>query len=140
MEYVIRPKRVPATNKIRYYMLVAPVKPVELGDIAARIERTSTVSSADIKAVLDALQYEVREQIKAGHSVRLGDLGSFRPTIACRGMDKAEDLSVRNIKRVRVQFTPSATLEKELSPAFVSFSKYKHVSDVDCEGAPDLEA
>ena len=140
MEYVIRPKRVPATNKIRYYMLVAPVKPVELGDIAARIERTSTVSSADIKAVLDALQYEVREQIKAGHSVRLGDLGSFRPTIACRGMDKAEDLSVRNIKRVRVQFTPSATLEKELSPAFVTFSKYKHVSDVDCEGAPDLEA
>lgn len=140
MEYVIRPKRVPATNKIRYYMLVAPVKPVELGDIAARIERTSTVSSADIKAVLDALQYEVREQIKAGHSVRLGDLGSFRPTIACKGMDKAEDLSVRNIKRVRVQFTPSATLEKELSPAFVSFTKYKHVSDVDCEGAPDLEA
>lgn len=140
MEYVIRPKRVPATNKIRYYMQVAPVKPVELGDIAARIERTSTVSSADIKAVLDALQYEVREQIKAGHSVRLGDLGSFRPTIACKGMDKAEDLTVRNIKRVRVQFTPSATLEKELSPAFVSFTKYKHVSDVDCEGAPDLEA
>ena len=140
MEYVIRPKRVPATNKIRYYMLVAPVKPVELADIAARIERTSTVSSADIKAVLDALQYEVREQIKAGHSVRLGDLGSFRPTIACRGMDKAEDLTVRNIKRVRVKFTPSATLEKELSPAFVSFSKYKHVNDVDCEGAPDLEA
>ena len=140
MEYVIRPKRVPATNKIRYYMQVAPVKPVELGDIAARIERTSTVSSADIKAGLDALQYEVREQIKAGHSVRLGDLGSFRPTIACKGMDKAEDLTVRNIKRVRVQFTPSATLEKELSPAFVSFTKYKHVSDVDCEGAPDLEA
>lgn len=140
MEYVIRPKRVPATNKIRYYMLVAPVKPVELGDIAARIERTSTVSSADIKAVLDALQYEVREQIKAGHSVRLGDLGSFRPTIACKGMDKAEDLTVRNIKRVRVKFTPSATLEKELSPAFVSFSKYKHVNDVDCGGAPDLEA
>ena len=140
MEYVIRPKRVPATNKIRYYMLVAPVKPVELCDIAARIERTSTVSSADIKAVLDALQYEVREQIKAGHSVRLGDLGSFRPTIACRGMDKAEDLTVRNIKKVRVKFTPSATLEKELSPAFVTFSKYKHVNDVDCEGAPDLEA
>ena len=140
MEYVIRPKRVPATNKIRYYMQVAPVKPVELGDIAARIERTSTVSSADIKAVLDALQYEVREQIKAGHSVRLGDLGSFRPTIACKGMDKAEDLTFRNIKRVRVQFTPSATLEKELSPAFASFTKYKHVSDVDCEGAPDLEA
>ena len=140
MEYVIRPKRVPATNKIRYYMLVAPVKPVELGDIAARIERTSTVSSADIKAVLDALQYEVREQIKAGHSVRLGDLGSFRPTIACKGMDKAEDLTVRNIKKVRVKFTPSATLEKELSPAFVSFSKYKHVNDVDCGGAPDLEA
>ena len=140
MEYVIRPKRVPATNKIRYYMLVAPVKPVELADIAARIERTSTVSSADIKAVLDALQYEVREQIKAGHSVRLGDLGSFRPTIACRGMDKAEDLTVRNIKRVRVKFTPSATLEKELSPAFVTFSNYNHFNDVDCEGAPDLEA
>lgn len=140
MEYVIRPKRVPATNKIRYYMLVAPVKPVELGDIAARIERTSTVSSADIKAVLDVLQYEVREQIKAGHSVRLGDLGSFRPTIACKGMDKEEDLTVRNIKRVRVKFTPSATLARELSPAFVNFTKYKHVNDVDCAGAPDLEA
>ena len=140
INYIVARKKNMTDGSIKYYAKVAPVSPVYVNDIAARISKTCTVTEHDVKAVLSALQEQVIYSLSDGHSVRLGDLGSFRPTIACKGMDKAEDLTVRNIKKVRVKFTPSATLEKELSPAFVSFSKYKHVNDVDCEGAPDLEA
>ena len=140
IRYVIRSMKNPRSGQVKLYPQIAPTVPVLRKQVIQRIEKTCTLTSSDIKACLDALEDVVVDLLTQGCTVRLGDLGSFRPTIACKGMDKAEDLTVRNIKRVRVQFTPSATLEKELSPAFVSFTKYKHVSDVDCEGAPDLEA
>ena len=53
---------------------------MSLAQIVKRVEKRSTVSSADVKAVLDALQYEVMEALENGNTVRLGDLGSFRLT------------------------------------------------------------
>ncbi len=50
--------------------------PVMLRTIVGRIEKRSGVSSASVKAVLDALQYEILQTLADGNSVRLGDLGS----------------------------------------------------------------
>ena len=50
-----------------------------LDQIVELIEKRSTVTSADVKAVLDALQFEVRNALVDGKSVRLGDLGSLPP-------------------------------------------------------------
>ena len=37
---------------------------MSLAQIVKRVEKRSTVSSADVKAVLDALQYEVMEALE----------------------------------------------------------------------------
>lgn len=140
MKYVIRTKRNPQNGKIKYHIQVAPVSQVDLTAIAARIERTSTVSSADIKAVLDALQYEVLDYLKNGNSVHLGDLGSFRPTIQSKGAEKLEDVKVSDIRRVRVQFMPSAGMKKAFTPAFIKFEKYQNVSDASSDEDMSPEA
>lgn len=57
---------------------MAPTTPMTPAQIVKRVEKRSTVSSANVKAVLDALQYEVIEALETGNTVRLGDLGSFR--------------------------------------------------------------
>ena len=77
-----------------------------------RIEKTCTVSSADIKAVLDALQHEIVESLRAGNSVRLGDLGSFRATLSSSGVEAPENVSASLIKSVRVRFTPGAKMNE----------------------------
>ena len=102
-------------DKKQYYPQVAPATPIGLNDIAEQIEKQSTVSLADIKGVLDALQEVTLEAIRDGYSVRLGDLGSFRPTLrAAQTRETAEDVTATDIKDVRVRYTPSVALTRRL--------------------------
>lgn len=114
IKYRIHEQQNALTKQMQYTARIVPVEPLGLDDIVDGIEKTSTVSSADIKAVLDALQFEVIRALKAGNSVRLGDLGSFRPTLASRSALSAEAFTAANLKGVRVRFTPSSRMESEL--------------------------
>lgn len=103
-----------------------------LAQIVKRIEKRSTVSSADVKAVLDALQYEVIEALQNGNSVRLGDLGSFRLSIKANGSttsDEARRTGANAIKAVNVQFTKSTAMRDALSPSGVEFGLQEDISN-----------
>lgn len=123
IEYKVVERENPVTRQKFFYAQVADVKPVTLDKIVDLIEKRSTVSSADVKAVLDALQYEIKNALEDGKSVRLGDLGSFRPTIASRSAGSAEEFLPSNIKAVRVQFTPSSKLKSDLALDRVSIQR-----------------
>ena len=113
IKYVIRAKKNPIAKNVKYYPQMAPTTPVTLAQIVKRIEKRSTVSSADVKAVLDALQYEVIDALQNGNSVRLGDLGSFR----------------LSIKAVNVQFTKSVAMRDALSPSGVEFGLQEDITN-----------
>jgi len=73
IKYVIQVKKNPLKKEeVKFYPQAAPTTPVTLAQIVKRIEKRSTVSSADVKAVLDALQYEVIEALENGNTVRPG--------------------------------------------------------------------
>ena len=115
-------KRDIATQEVKYYPQIAATTPLTLPEIAERIEQRSTVSSADVKGVLDALQLAVKDALMAGKSVRQGDLGSFRPGL--RVAETVGDKSAVNastIAGVRVLFTPSSALRGMLSVKNLSF-------------------
>lgn len=110
---------------MKYYLQAAPTTPLTLSQIVKRIERRSTVSSADVKAVLDALQYEVIDALQNGNSVRLGDLGSFRLTLQSEGVSTAAEAKKRGsdlIRKVNVQFTKSTAIRDALEVRAVTFS------------------
>lgn len=89
------------------------------------MEKRSTVSSADVKAVLDALQYEVIEALEAGNTVRLGDIGSFRLTMKSQGVETAAEAKKKGaqlIKQVNVQFTKSTTMRDTPDARLLDFS------------------
>ena len=73
--------------------------PIDRYKIIGDIEKATTLSSSDIKAALE------------GQSVRLGDFGSFRPTVSSIPYNTRKEVTVSGIKRVRVRFTPSAWLQ-----------------------------
>lgn len=119
----VRSKKNFKLNKKQFYPQIAPATPIGINDVAGQIEKQSTVSLADIKGVLDALQEVVLEAMADGYSVRLGALGSFRPTLkAVKSREKQEDVSADDIKDVRVRFTPSAVLTKRLLPSNVQLN------------------
>lgn len=129
IEYKVVERENPVTRQKVYYAQVARVRPLTLDKIAELIEKRSTVSSADIKAVLDALQFEILNALEEGFSVRLGDVGSFRATLTSRSAESAEAFLPSNIKGIRVRFTPSAKLNEELTPDKVSVVRMAEAPD-----------
>lgn len=85
-------------------------------DVIEHIEKHCTVTGADAKGALDALEYQIGEALKNGRSVRLGDLGSFRPVVK-NAQPLTEDptlLSGADVRCVAVRFTPSTKLRNAL--------------------------
>ena len=113
--HVVRRKHF-KTGKLLYYpQLVTPVADDHM-HIIERIEKKCTLASADVKAVVDALEVEIIDSLRQGRSVRLGDLGSFRPTLRCAaGVTEAMLVGVGQIKRVHVVFHPSSRIRRALS-------------------------
>lgn len=103
---------------VKYYPQLISVTPLTLAQLIKRIEKTSALSSADIKGVVDALEYEVINALQDGCSVRLGDLGSFHPVIQChrgKGADSADGVDAEQIARIAVRFRPSPDVRRALS-------------------------
>lgn len=117
IKYVIRAKKNPLTKEVKFYPQMAPTTLVTLAQVIKRVEKHSTVSSVDVKAVLDALQYEVIDALQNGNPVRLGDLGSFRLSIKVGGYEtsaEAKKAGANAIKAVNVQFTKSVAMKEAL--------------------------
>lgn len=91
IKYVTQVKKNPVTKSVAYYPQIAPVTLATLAQIVKRIEKRSTVSSTDVKVVVDALQYEVKDALQNGNSVRLGDLDSFRLSIKANGSETSAE-------------------------------------------------
>lgn len=92
-----------------YPRLVTIGKPATTQEIAERLARESTVSPADVHAVLRALPHVMAEIMAESRSVSLDGLGSFRYSVQCggKGVDTPEAVSSDQIVGLRVQFTPA---------------------------------
>ena len=125
IKFVIKGKKNPQKKtETKYYAQAAAATPLTLPQIVKLIEKRSTVSSSDIKAVLDALQFEIIQALQNGNSVRLGDLGSFHITISSNGAatwEDAQKAGARLIKKVMVQFVKSAEMARAFALDELSF-------------------
>ena len=127
IQYVIRSMKNPRSGQVKLYPQIAPAVPVLRKQVIQRIEKTCTLTSSDIKACLDALEEVVVDLLTQGCTVRLGDLGSFRPTLSADGTTDPELCNASLIKRVRVKFCPSGSMNLRVAKSAVNFAPYKSV-------------
>lgn len=135
-KYVVAARKNPMGKDVKFYAVPDKSTPVDLDTIVERIEKRCTVSSADAKAVLDALQYEIKEAVINNGSVRLGDLGTFRATISCQGAHTRQDFSANNIQHLRLQFNPSVKIKNWLNPKSNTHLKFQKTGDVISQMGP----
>ena len=123
--YIVKSMKKPGTDEKKFYIQVAPTVPLTLEQIAKHISSRCTVTETDCLAVLNELETEVITAARNGNSVRLGKLGSFRPTISSRGVEAAAEAKVSLVKAVRCRFNPGSRLRAalHLSNEAVSFIK-----------------
>ena len=125
IQYVVRSKKSPRTGTYKYYVEIGPATPVMRKQIIEAIEKTFTLTASAVKACLDPLETSILQHLAAGQAVRLGDLGSFRPTISSFGTTEPEKANSTLIRRVRCRFTQSGSMGLALQPARLNFQPYK---------------
>lgn len=99
----------------RWYLTQSKSGTVKLGDIGARLEKSSSLSAGDINNVLTNLLDELPVYIGMGQTIQLGDFGTFRISVSSEGAETAEALTARNIKKAKLVFLPGTKLKQKLS-------------------------
>ena len=92
----------------KYYAQVVLAPEMTQRQIVEQIADRCTLTGSDIKAVLDALM----TVIKRGSPVRLGDLGSFRPSVSGFGSATADKCGANSVKKARVIYVPSTEIKE----------------------------
>ena len=85
-----------------------------LAGLTKAIEKISTVSGADIRAVLYAMVDVAIDSLADGTIVRFGDLGSLRISISSAGEETAEDVNAKSIRKSSVIFNPGTRIKEML--------------------------
>ena len=101
-------------NGLWYPKSVLVGTPVITKQVAERLARESTVSLADVYAVLLSLGSVLGDYMSQGRSVKLDGIGSFYFTATANknGVAKEEDVSAKQINGVRVRFIPETSYKQ----------------------------
>ncbi len=83
----------------------------DMETLCRMIGARSTVSSADVKAVLDNLNFVLDMEMQAGRIVQLGEFGNFRLSLSSAGAATTDDFKPAMLRTARVIFTPGTQLK-----------------------------
>lgn len=95
----------------KYYASPVYTGEINLDQLTEKIEKISTVSGADIRAVLYALVDVIPQELANSQIVRVGDLGSLRLSISSEGKAEEKDITANSIKSTKILFTPGNKLK-----------------------------
>lgn len=123
IRYSVTPKRNPRDKEAapKYYATAQKAENIDLDNISQRIAFATTATRADVMAVLTATIDYLMDDLKAGHSVNLGELGTFRMMLNSAGAVTAEDFTTELIKGAHVRYFPSKKIKNIYSE--LSFRK-----------------
>lgn len=115
LKYNLVSRKNPRTQAPIFYAQIAPVTPIDVTSLSEAISRQCTVTIHDVRAVLSALDEHIASALLQGQSVRLGSLGSFRPTLSSTAKATAKEFKTSDIKGVNVRFTKGSSMRYKLS-------------------------
>ncbi len=96
-----------ATNG-KWYARSVMTDEMNLKKISERIQRNCSMKASDVNAVLIELVEVMKDELQAGHRVKIDGFGSFRINIRTTGAESARKFSVRdNVKSAHVNFLPA---------------------------------
>jgi predicted histone-like DNA-binding protein len=84
-------------------------------EFAKEISGRSSLTRGDIENVLNNFLDELPTFLKLGLSIRLGEFGTIRLTLASEGVELDKKFDASNIKGVKVVFLPSKFLKESLT-------------------------
>ncbi|WP_027382784.1 HU family DNA-binding protein [Epilithonimonas caeni] len=97
-------------NPAKWYAVAVGDGDTGLQDLAAYASETSTVSKADILAVLESCFTKVTKDLSEGRIVRVGDYFTLQMSISSEASDTEEEVTSSKVKKSKINFRPGKML------------------------------
>ena len=99
-----------------YYPVVADQNRTNVNSMLQQIEKQSTISSADMKAMFDALSNYLAEYLAKGYRVDVPGVGTFSPQLVSDSLikQKNDPQTARHLSIGGISFTPKKELMEKL--------------------------
>ncbi len=92
----------------KWYAVPISESPQSFKETARRATQNTTTGAMELETAIDLLGSYAVEQLQAGHTIRIGNLGTLRITFKSEGVENINDFNASSmIKEPRVIFTPS---------------------------------
>jgi len=119
IKFNVVPKKNPQkrNDPAKYYANIVGDGKTTLEDLAKYASTMSTVSKADILAVLESTFSKIADDIADGKIVYVGEYFTLQAGGSSMGEDKEEDVTAANIKSVKAVFRPGKMIKNALKLA-----------------------
>jgi predicted histone-like DNA-binding protein len=88
---------------------------MDLKKLSTRVAAETSLSPTDTLAVLDALTRVMTFFLMEGYILNLGDFGTFRINLNSNGSTTAEEVTLTNIKKFKINFRPGKDLTETVA-------------------------
>lgn len=99
-------------NPKKFYAQAVNNGYVPFTELCNDIAETCTLTSADVKAVLDRMNYMLDKHLRAGRIVQFGEIGNFRLAVGSTGSLTEKDFNTSLIKQPKIVFSPGSKLRE----------------------------
>ncbi len=99
----------------KYYAVATGGGKCDIDKLARIISKNSTVSRADIYAVIIGMVDAINDELSDGNMVYLSKLGSFGIAIKSVGAATPEEVTVAKIKKSKINYRPGAEIKTVLN-------------------------
>ena len=96
----------------KYYATPVVSGRIDRRQIADDLVLISSLSRGDISSVIENFLDAIPKYLLKGHSVQLGDLGTFRISFSSEGVDDPDSFTVGMIRGHKIIFTPGPAFKK----------------------------
>ncbi len=83
---------------------------VSFDELCSDISELCSLTSADVKAVMDRMNYVLDKNLKSGRIVQFGEIGNFRLSVGSSGSASEESFTSAQIRKPKIVFTPGSKL------------------------------
>lgn len=112
-----------------FVIATAKQQQVTFDQLLDEVSNSCGIGRAVVKASVEGMLDRTMLFMQYGMSVKMGDLGSFKPTLNAKAQENAEDLGAANVRRRKIIFTPGKRLKVMLNNLSIN------TFDVDDEAA-----
>jgi len=112
-----KPGGLTGNNATKYYPTITDRGLSDLDEVCATIATRSTFSRADVVGVVQAFIDLVPELLLRGNNVKLDGFGTFSVHASGNGKLKPEEVTARDITKLKLSFLPDKRIKKKLHNA-----------------------